>query len=155
MLLSLLLCVIRVISNTFLMKTNILFIAGIFISINGFSQSKYDFDIPARAKSDEKIFEWFIEKLDNTSDSLLYKMFEITNTHIDSIHWEYTTSLVDSLTLFGQDYYSANCYYANTNEKIITNNFFPGRSKLDHKLYSLIVSSNPNGGRNLILVEYF
>jgi hypothetical protein len=137
------------------MKTNILFIAGFFISITGFSQSKYDFDIPDRAKNDEGIFEWYIDALDNTSDSLLYKMFEMANTPIDSIHWDYTTSLVDSLTLFGQDYYSANCYYANTNEKIITNKFFPGRSKLDHKLYSLIVSSNPNGGRNLILVEYF
>jgi hypothetical protein len=137
------------------MKTLITSVLFTIVSVFGFSQSKYDFDIPARAKSDEKIFEWFIEKLDSTSDSLLYKMFEMTNTHTDSIHWEYTTSLVDSLTLYGQDYYSANCYYVNTNEKIITNKFFPGRSKLDRKLYSLIVSSNPNGGRYLILVEYF
>jgi hypothetical protein len=136
------------------MKTNILFIAGIFISINGFSQSKYDFDIPARAKSDEGIFEWFIDALDSTSDSLLYKMFEMANTHIDSIHWDYHTSLVDSLTVYGQDYYSTNCYFANTRDKTITTTFTPGKSELDHNLFTLVYTYR-DGITYLILVESF
>jgi hypothetical protein len=136
------------------MKTNILFIAGFFISITGFSQSKYDFDIPDRAKNDEGIFEWYIDALDNTSDSLLYKMFEMANTPIDSIHWDYHTSLVDSLTAYGQDYYSKKCYFANTKEKKIVSTFTPGKSKLDHNLFALFYMHREDA-TYLILVEYF
>ena len=40
------------------------------LPVIGFSQNKYDFDKPIRSKSDEGVFEWYLEALDSTSDSL-------------------------------------------------------------------------------------
>ncbi len=136
------------------MKTLITSVLFTIVSVFGFSQSKYDFDIPDRAKSDEGIFEWFVDALDSTSDSLLYKMFELANTPINSIHWVYPTSLVDSLTVHGQDFYSKNCYFANTSDKNIVTTFTPGISKLDHSLFVLLYMYR-DGTTYLVLVEYF
>ena len=55
-------------------------LVSFFISIpmNTFSQKKYDFDKPWRAKSNERIYEWYLDHLDDTCDSLL----EMSTTYI-------------------------------------------------------------------------
>lgn len=136
------------------MKNLIVSVLFVLVSVFGFSQNKYDFDKPIRSKSDEGVFEWFIDALDSTSDSLLIKMFEMSGTPTDSIHWEHLTSMVDSLTLYGQDYYSRNSFVANNRDKQINTYHFPGKSKLDGKLY-LFTYMYRDGVTYLTLVEYY
>ena len=52
-------------------------------TLSVFSQRKYDFDVPLRAKSNEGVYEWFIEHLDETSDSLVNELHLITNEITD------------------------------------------------------------------------
>lgn len=136
------------------MKNLIVSVLFVLVSIFGFSQNKYDFDIPLRAKNDIGVFEWYIDALDSTSDSLLIKMFEMTGTDTDSIHWEYSTGLVDSLTLYGQDLYYRKSYVANNKDKKIEGYYFPGKSELGKKLYSLFYTYK-DGVVYMVLVEYF
>ena len=120
-----------------------------------FSQRKYDFDIPGTAKSNEGVYEWFIEQLDDTSDSLLNEMFNTIGVNTDSIKWEYPTDLFFVCHKNGWDYYSRRVYVVNDKDKII--NCFDKNisvNKLPHSLFDLDYVFR-DGVTTLILVEYY
>ena len=136
------------------MKNLIVSLLFVLVSVFGFSQNKYDFDIPARSKNDVGVFNWFIDALDSTSDSLLIKMFEMSNTNIDSIDWTYSTTLVDSLTMYGQNFYNKTVYFADTKNNLITTRSFEGQTKLPKNQFTLMYYYR-DGVTYLTLVEYY
>ena len=134
---------------------NLILSLFVLVSVFGFSQNKYDFDIPGRAKNDVGVFDWYIDKLDGVSDSLLYKMFEISNTQIDSIHWEYSTDLIYKITEFGDTFCSKNVYSVNNKDKKIEfAHIYDGLNNLDNKYYTLIYHIY-DGITYMWLIEYF
>jgi len=125
------------------------------VLFSSFGQGQYDFDIPARAKSNECIYEWFIEKLDDVSDSLVNQMFQSIGVSTDSIQWKYPTDLVYVCHEKGWDYYSRRVYSANNKEKVIKcydKNI--SENKLPHSLFDLGYVYK-DGVTTLILVEYY
>ena len=131
---------------------SIYFFAVLFSS---YGQGKYDFDIPVTAKSNEGVYEWFIEQLDDTSDSLLNEMFNTIGVNTDSIQWEYPTDLFFVCHKNGWDYYSRRVYVVNDKDKII--NCFDKNisvNKLPHSLFDLDYVFR-DGVTTLILVEYY
>jgi len=124
------------------------------LPINGFSQNKYHFDIPARAKTNDGITDWYLEKFDDTRDSLLLEMFRLSNTALDSVIWMDHTDLVDLLTEFDQDFYSCKIYYTEKDNIRIQTKTFPGRNKLGGKLFSLFISCE-EGSSLMVLTEYY
>lgn len=83
-------------------------LSAIFIVSNliSFAQSKFEFDKPWRAKSNEGIYEWYIEHLNDTCDSLLNELFSTAGITTDSIQWKYPDNLFDVFYENGSDYYS-------------------------------------------------
>jgi hypothetical protein len=137
------------------MKKSILILFVITNSLTTFSQRKYDFDIPARAKSNEGVYEWFIEKLDDVSDSLANQMFQSIGVSTDSIQWEYPTDLVYVCHEKGWDYYSIRVYSVNNKDRIIKcydKNI--SENKLPHSLFDLNYFYK-DGVTTLVLVEYY
>jgi len=124
-------------------------------TLSVFSQRQYDFDIPARAKSNEGVYEWFIEKLDGVSDSLVNQMFQSIGVSTDSIQWSYPTDLVYVCHEKGWDYYSRRVYSVNNRDKIIKcydKNI--SENKLPHSLFHLGYVYR-DGVTTLVLVEYY
>jgi len=120
-----------------------------------YSQGKYDFDIPARAKSNECVYEWFIEQLDDVSDSLVYQMFQSIGVSTDSIQWSYPTDLFHVCHEKGWDYYSRRVYSANNKDKIIKCYYKNiSENKLPHSLFHLGYVYK-DGVTTLVLVEYY
>jgi hypothetical protein len=120
-----------------------------------YGQGQHDFDIPARAKSNEGVYEWFIDKLDDVSDSLVNQMFQSIGVSTDSIQWEYPTDLVYVCHEKGWDYYSRRVYSANNKDKIIKcydKNI--SENKLSHSLFDLNYFYK-DGVTTLVLVEYY
>ena len=137
------------------MKKLILSLAVTISTLSVFSQSKYDFDIPATAKSNEGVYEWFIEKLDDVSDSLVNQMFQNIGVSTDSIQWEYPTDLAYVCHEKGWDYYSIRVYSVNNKDKIIKcydKNI--SENKLPHSLFDLNYIYK-DGITTLVLVEYY
>lgn len=137
------------------MKKLILILAVTISSLSVFSQSKYDFDKPWRAKSNEGIYEWYIDRLDDTCDTLLNELFYAAGVSTDSIQWEYPTNLFDLFYEKGTDYYSRKVYYVNTKDKYI-NSCIENESenKLPNSLFALDFL-NRDGVITLILTEYY
>ena len=131
---------------------SIYFFAVLFSS---YGQGKYDFVVPLRAKSNEGVYDWFIEHLDETSDSLVNQMFQSIGLNTDSIQWEYPTDLFFVCHKNGWDYYSRRVYVVNDKDKII--NCFDKNisvNKLPHSLFDLDYVFR-DGVTTLILVEYY
>jgi hypothetical protein len=125
------------------------------VLFSSYGQRKHDFDIPGTAKSNEGIYEWFIDQLDDTSDSLLNEMFNTIGVNTDSIQWEYPTDLFFVCHKNGWDYYSRRVYVVNDKDKII--NCFDKNisvNKLPHSLFNLDYVYR-DGITTLVLVEYY
>jgi len=138
------------------MKKLILSLAVTISTLSVFSQSKYNFDKPWRAKSNEGIYEWYIEHLDDTCDSLLNELFYTAGVSTDSIQWKYPANLFDVFYENGSDYYSRKVYYVNTKDKYI-NSCVKNESvnKLPNRLFELTYLHNNEGVTTLILIEYY
>jgi hypothetical protein len=125
------------------------------ISSHTFTQKKYNFDIPARAKSNEGVYDWFVEQLDDSCDSLLNEMFCSLDIDTDSIQWIYPTNLYFVLHEKCWDYYSRRVYIANDKDKIIE---FHQKNISENKLPQSLFDLNyiyRDGITTLILVEYY
>ena len=125
------------------------------VLFSSYGQRKYDFDIPARAKSNEGVYEWFIEKLDDVSDSLINQMFQSIGVSTDRIQWSYPTDLSYVCHEKGWDYYSRRVYSANNKDKIIKCYYKNiSENKLPHSLFHLGYVYK-DGVTTLVLVEYY
>lgn len=125
------------------------------VSTFSFSQKTYDFDIPWRAKSNEGVLDWFIEKLDSTSDSLVCEIFKSIGVDTSNIQWIYPTNEFYTLHKNGWDYYSRKAYIVNNKDKnvrIIQKNI--SENKLPNSLFNLDYYYE-DGVTTLILVEYY
>ena len=60
----------------------LIFINFLLVLFVTYGQRKYDFDVPLRAKSNEGVYEWYIEQLDDTCDSLVNRF--VTNGYSTS-----------------------------------------------------------------------
>jgi hypothetical protein len=137
------------------MKNLLSLVFSIIVSTLTFAQKDYGFDKPWRAKSNDNVFDWFIDKLDNTSDSLLCEMFKSVNVNTDSIQWIYPTDIIYELDEKGFDYYSRKVYTANTKDKEIKSiqkNL--SNNKLPNKVYNLSYYYK-EGVTTLVLIEYY
>ena len=115
----------------------------------------YDFDKPYRAKSNEGVYEWYIEQLDDTCDSLVNELFSSIGVNTDSIQWMYPTDLTEVLYEKGMDYYSRKFYFVNDRDKkieCVQNNV--SENKLPNSLFKLTYFYK-DGVTTLILVEYY
>jgi len=127
----------------------------LFTLYNFYGQKKYDFDVPLRAKSNEGVYEWFIEHLDDTCDSLVNELFSSIGVHTDSIQWMYPTDLLRVCHKNGWDYYSENQYIVNTKDKKIkTINVNESKNKLPNSLFHLSYTHR-DGITTLYLTEYY
>ena len=125
------------------------------VLFSSYGQRKYDFDVPLQAKSNEGVYEWFIEHLDDTCDSLVNQMFQSIGVSTDSIQWMYPTDLFDKCHKNGWDYYSENQYIVNTKDKKIkTINVNESENKLPHSLFHLSYI-HKDGITTLYLTEYY
>ncbi len=77
----------------------LIFINFLLVVFVTYGQRKYDFDVPLQAKSNEGVYEWYIEHLDDTCDSLVNELFSSIVVSTDSIQWEYPTDLIEVLFL--------------------------------------------------------
>lgn len=81
------------------------------ISTISYDQKDYGFDIPWRPKSNEGVYDWFIEQLDSTCDTVVLNLFNKVGVSTDSIQWIYPTRILNDITENGDGYYSVNRYY--------------------------------------------
>lgn len=125
------------------------------VLFSSYGQRKYDFDVPLQAKSNEGVYEWFIEHLDDTCDSLVNQMFQSIGVSTDSIQWMYPTDLLRVCHKNGWDYYSENQYIVNTKDKNIkTIKVNESENKLNHSLFHLSYI-HKDGITTLYLTEYY
>ena len=137
------------------MNKLILLCVLVLFSFSSFSQRKYDFDVPLQAKSNEGVYEWYKEQLDDTCDSLVNQMFQSIGVSTDSIQWMYPTDLLDVCHKNGWDYYSENQYIVNTKDKKIkTIKVNESENKLPHSLFHLSYIHR-DGITTLYLTEYY
>lgn len=125
------------------------------VLFSSYGQGKYDFDVPLRAKSNEGVYDWFIEQLDDTCDSLVNQIFQSIGVNTDSIQWMYPTDLLRVCHKNGWDYYSENQYIVNTKDKNIkTIKVNESENKLNHSLFHLSYI-HKDGITTLYLTEYY
>jgi hypothetical protein len=125
------------------------------VLFSSYGQRKYDFDVPLQAKSNEGVYDWFIEQLDDTCDSLVYELFSSIGVNTDSIQWMYPTDLFYVCHKNGWDYYSENQYIVNTKDKNIkTIKVNESENKLNHSLFHLSYI-HKDGITTLYLTEYY
>ena len=123
----------------------LIFINFLLVLFVTYGQRKYDFDVPLRAKSNEGVYEWYIEQLDDTS----------IGVSTDSIQWMYPTDLLDVCHKNSWDYYSENQYIVNTKDKKIkTIKVNESENKLPHSLFHLSYIHR-DGITTLYLTEYY
>jgi hypothetical protein len=137
------------------MKTLILTSLLTLTTLSVFSQRQYDFDVPLRAKSNEGVYEWYIDHLDDTCDSLVNELFSSIGVNTDSIQWMYPTDLIYVCHKNGWDYYSRKVYFVNDRDKQIEcmqKNI--SKNKLPHSLFDLEYFYK-DGVTTLVLVEYY
>jgi hypothetical protein len=125
------------------------------VLFSSYGQRKYDFDVPLQAKSNEGVYDWFIEHLDETSDSLVNQMFQSIGLNTDNVEWMYPTDLFYVCHKNGWDYYSENQYIVNTKDKNIkTIKVNESENKLNHSLFHLSYI-HKDGITTLYLTEYY
>lgn len=136
---------------------NFFILAFIFLSNISFSQKTFNFDIPWRAKSNDGVFEWYIDKLDSKCDTVVYNLFKNVNVNTDSIQWIYPTDILYDITKYGDGYYSVNHYFSdNISDTIEVKHLFDGKTKLPNKFYHLFYTSpNKEGKISFVLCEYY
>jgi hypothetical protein len=133
----------------------LLSICLLFTVDNLYGQRKYDFDKPYRAQSNEGVYDWYIEQLDDTCDSLVNELFSSIGVHRDSIQWMYPTDLTEVLYEKGMDYYSRRVYFVNDRDKkieCVQKNV--SDNKLPHSQFKLSYYFK-NGITTLVLFEYY
>jgi len=124
-------------------------------TLSVFSQRKYDFENPWKAKSNEHVLEWFLDNLDPTSDSLLLTLFDDLDVNTDSLQWIYPSDVFYTLHNNGWDYYSRNVYFVdNKDKKVIAHQKNISENKLANSLFNLSYFYQ-DGVTTLVLVEYY
>jgi hypothetical protein len=138
------------------MKINF-FTLFLIISTITFGQKDYGFDKPWRAKSNEGVYDWFIDKLDSKCDTVVINLFKNIGVNTDSIEWIYPTTIFNEITTKGNDCYSINRYYADNQSEVVKMvHIQDGKSKLPNKYYALFYTSpSPEGKINFVLSEYY
>jgi hypothetical protein len=137
------------------MKKSILILLVTTYSLTTFSQKEYDFENPWKAKSNERVLEWFLDNLDPTSDTLLLNLFDDLGVNTDSIQWIYPSDVFYTLHNNGWDYYSRKVYFVdNKDKKAITNQKNISENKLANSLFNLSYFYQ-DGVTTLVLVEYY
>ena len=137
------------------MKKSILILLVTTYSLTIFSQKEYDFENPWKAKSNERVLEWFLDNLDPTSDTLLLNLFDDLGVNTDSIQWIYPSDVFYTLHNNGWDYYSRKVYFVdNKDKKAITNQKNISENKLANSLFNLSYFYQ-DGVTKLVLVEYY
>ena len=128
----------------------------VFIWSSGvFAQRKYSFETPWKAQSNDSIMEWFTDRLDSTSDSLLFNIFNNIGVNADSVEWIYTSPEFYTLHKNGWDYYSKRVYVVNNKEKkIVTTQKNVSENKLPNSLFNLSYLFR-DGVTSLVLTEYY
>lgn len=125
------------------------------LSFSVLSQKKYSFDTPWKAKSNDSIMEWFTDRLDNTSDSLLFSIFNSVGVNTDSVEWIYPSQVFYTLHKNGWDFYSRRIYIVNDKDKnIVTTQKNVSENKLPNSLFNLNYYYK-DGVTTLVLIEYY
>ncbi len=134
----------------------ILVFSLLFIWSSGvFAQRKYSFETPWKALSNDSIMEWFTDRLDSTSDSLLFNIFDNIGVNTDSVEWIYTSPEFYTLHKNGWDYYSRRIYVVNNRDKKLVNiQKNVSRNRLPNSLFNLDYYYK-DGVTTLVLVEYY
>jgi len=137
------------------MRHIILFSILSLFCFSGLSQKKYSFETPWKATSNDSIMEWFTDRLDNTSDSLLYEIFNGLGVDTDCVEWIYPTDVFYTLHKNGWDYYSRRVYTVNNKDKtIVTTQKNVSDNKLPISLFMLSYLYK-DGITSLVLIEYY
>jgi hypothetical protein len=137
------------------MKKLILTLLITFISLTTFSQKSFDFETPWKAKSNERVLEWFLNNLDSSSDSLLLNLFSSIGVDTNHVRWIYPTDVFYTLHENGWDYYSRKVYFVNSKDKkIISHQKNISENKLPESLFNLSYYYK-DGVTTLVLVEYY
>lgn len=124
-------------------------------SVGVFAQRKYSFETPWKAESNDSIMDWFTDRLDSTSDSLLFNIFNNIGVNTDSVEWIYPSPEFYTLHKNGWDYYSTRVYVVNNKEKkIVTTQKNVSENKLTNSLFSLSYLYR-DGVTSLVLIEYY
>ena len=125
------------------------------LSFSVLSQKKYSFDTPWKAKSNDSIMEWFTDRLDNTSDSLLFSIFNSVGVNTNSVEWIYPSQVFYTLHKNGWDFYSRRIYIVNDKDKnIVTTQKNVSENKLPNSLFNLNYYYK-DGVTTLVLIEYY
>jgi len=125
------------------------------LSFSVLSQKKYSFETPWKAKSNDSIMEWFTDRLENTSDSLLFSIFNSVGVNTDSVEWIYPSQVFYTLHKNGWDYYSRRIYIVNDKDKnIVTTQKNVSENKLPNSLFKLNYYYK-DGVTTLVLIEYY
>ena len=134
----------------------ILVVSLLFIwSAGVFAQRKYSFEIPWKAQSNDSIMEWFTDRLDSTSDSLLCNIFNNIGVNTDSVEWIYPSPEFYTLHKNGWDYYSKRVYVVNNKDKkIVTTQKNVSQNRLPSSLFNLDYYYK-DCVTTLVLIEYY
>ena len=125
------------------------------LSFSVLSQKKYSFETPWKATSNDSIMEWFTDRLENTSDSLLFSIFNSVGVNTDSVEWIYPSQVFYTLHKNGWDYYSRRIYIVNDKDKnIVTTQKNVSENKLPNSLFKLNYYYK-DGVTTLVLIEYY
>lgn len=125
------------------------------LSFSVLSQKKYSFETPWKATSNDSIMEWFTDRLDNTSDSLLFSIFNSVGVNTDSVEWIYPSQEFYTLHKNGWDFYSRRIYIVNDKDKsIVTTQKNVSKNKLPNSLFNLNYYYK-DGVTTLVLIEYY
>ena len=125
------------------------------LSFSVLSQKKYSFDTPWKAKSNDSIMEWFTDRLDNTSDSLLFSIFNSVGVNTNSVEWIYPSQVFYTLHKNGWDFYSRRIYIVNDKDKnIVPTQKNVSENKLPNSLFNLNYYYK-DGVTTLVLIEYY
>jgi hypothetical protein len=125
------------------------------LNINGLSQKKNSFETPWKATSNDSIMEWFTDRLDNTSDSLLFETFNRLGVDTDSVEWIYPSREFYTLHKNGWDFYSRRIYTVNNKDKeIVITQKNTSENKLPNSLFMLSYLYK-DGVTSLVLIEYY
>lgn len=134
----------------------VLVLSLLFIWSSGvFAQRKYSFETPWKAESNDSIMDWFTDRLDSTSDSLLYKIFNDIGVNTDSVEWVYPSPEFYTLHKNGWDYYSRKIYTVNNRDKkVVLTQKNESQNRLSNNLFNLSYYFK-YGVTKLVLIEYY
>lgn len=135
----------------------ILFVVFMMVSFISISQEIVTIKNPWFAKSNNEVTEFFLKRFSDKYDSIFYRLFDAVGISTDSITWAYQTTLIDTITKKGQDYYSLNYYItSDKTDDVECREEFKSQNKLGKKLYFLDYTSvQKDGTMYFILQEYY